>query len=646
MAYIFLEAEAFTKHGGWVIDCASMQQMGSAYLMAHGAGIPVADAVTEFEIPQDGKYFLYVRTRDWTAVWKKGSPAGRFQIQIDGTYDATEFGTNGENWAWQKGGVFPLNAGKHTLALHDLTGFNGRCDAIYLSDDPNDIPPDTPEALEKFRKERNGIKIQDVEKEYDLVVAGGGIAGIVTALAAARLGLKAVCIQDRPVPGGCNSSEIRVPLGGLTHIGPYPNIGNTVREIAPIYLMPGAMDAECYEDQRKIRAFKVRSQEEAELRLNESVVAVEKDPADPQVIQALITRSTLDGSERRYKAKVFSDCTGDGWVAFAAGTSWLYGSEGKDVFNETLTPPQGSTREVMGLSVLWTSVEEDTEQPFPDIDWGIDFTEDTCYYRTSGDWETETGQYRDQANECEYIRDYSLMTTFCNWSYLKNHSAKKAEYANRRINWISSCGGKRESRRFIGDYIMTQQDLEDVRQHPDGTACITWSIDLHYPEPENVRRFGEPFRSCAYHRWLTDAVPVPYRCLYSKDVKNLFLGGRIISMSHVAFSAVRVMRTLGMLGEVVAMAAKICRDHNVYPREVWTEHQEEFKQLMTEGINTPEQFHCFSGKNAERKESYHFKETGHLVYRESDPKEYGLPEQIQKDILQLKRHHLLPETGK
>lgn len=645
MAYIFLEAEAFAEHGGWVIDCASMQQMGSAYLMAHGAGHPVADAVTELNIPQDGTYFLYVRTRDWTAVWKKGSPAGRFQIQIDGRYDDTEFGTNGENWAWQKGGVFPLTAGKHTIALHDLTGFNGRCDAIYLTDDPNDIPPDTPEALEKFRKERNGIEIQDVETEYDLVVAGGGIAGIVTALAAARLGVKAVCIQDRPVPGGCNSSEIRVPLGGLTHIGPYPNLGNTVREIAPIYLMPGAMDAECYEDQRKIRAFKVVCPAPAELRLNESVVAVEKDPADPQVIKAVITRSTLDGSERRYKAKVFSDCTGDGVVAFAAGASWLYGSEGKEVFQETLTPPQGSIKEVMGLSVLWTSVEEETEQPFPDIDWGIDFTEKTCYYRTSGDWETETGQYRDQANECEYIRDYSLMTTFCNWSYLKNHSAHKSEYAKRRINWISSCGGKRESRRFIGDYIMTQQDIEEMRQHPDGTACITWSIDLHYPEPENVRRFGEPFRSCAYHRWLPDAVPVPYRCLYSKDIKNLFLGGRILSMSHVAFSAVRVMRTLGMLGEVVAMAAKICCDHNVNPRDVWTEHQDEFKQLMTNGIDTPEQFNCFTRIN-EKRESYHFKEMGHLAYRESNPRILGLPEQVQKDILQLKRHHLLPETGK
>lgn len=645
MANIFLEAEAFAEHGGWVVDCGSMQQMGSAYLMAHGAGVPVRDAVTEFAVTQSDCYDIYVRTRDWSAVWQKGSSAGRFHVLVDGKKCDCEFGTNGSKWAWQRGGRLRLTAGRHTIALHDLTGFNGRCDAIYLTSDDRDIPPDEGEELDLFRRERNNITVEEIETEYDLVVAGGGIAGIVTALAASRLGLKAVCVQDRPVPGGCNSSEIRVPLGGLTHVGPYPNIGNTVREIAPIYLEPGAMEPECYEDRRKIAAFNVGCKIQPELRLNESVVKVEKSPDDQQLIKAIITRSTLDGSERRYKAKLFSDCTGDGVVAFASGASYMYGSEGREVFGESMTPQQGSIREVMGLSVIWTSVEEKTFQYFPDIDWGIDFTEENCYYRISGDWETETGQYRDQATESEYIRDYSLMTTFCNWSYLKNHSARKAEYANRRINWISSCGGKRESRRFIGDYIMTQQDIEEMRPYEDGTACITWSFDLHFPEPENVRRFGEPFRSCAYHRWLPDAVPVPYRCLYSRDVKNLFLGGRIISMSHVAFSAVRVMRTLGMLGEVVAMAAKVCCDNNVYPKAVANQYLEELKELMKKGIPVPEQFACFDRSDRKR-ESYHFKELGQLLYDEADRRTLGLPEELQKDILQLKRDHLLPETGK
>lgn len=641
MARLFLEAESFADRGGWVIDCASMHKMGSAYLMAHGAGVPVADAVTEIELEQGGDYTIFVRTRDWSACWKRGSSAGRFALLIDGTDCGTIFGTNGEFWAWQRGGTVRLSAGKHTLSLHDLTGFNGRCDAIYLTTDPEDAPPDGGEELEDFRRDRCGIEVEDAPEEYDLVVAGGGIAGIVTALAAARLGLRSVCIQERPVPGGCNSSEIRVPLGGLTHVGPYPALGNTVREIAPIFLMPGAMAPECYEDDRKIRAFQVYCAGKTELRLNERVVRIETDPADPARITALISRSTVDGSERRYKGKYFSDCTGDGSVAVAAGASFLYGTEGRNVFGETLTPPE-STREVMGLSVLWTSVEEKTEQPFPDIDWGLEFTEENCYYRTSGDWETETGQYRDQAEEIEYIRDYSLMTTFGNWSYLKNHAVKKADFANRRIDWISSCGGKRESRRFIGDYIMTQQDVENPPGHLDGTGCITWSIDLHYPEPENLRRFAEPFRSCAYHRVYADYAPVPYRCLYSKDVKNLFLGGRLISLSHVAFSAVRVMRTLGVLGEVVAMAAKVCCEKEVDPREVGTLHLDRLKELMTAGVPVPEQFHC-SARG--RWESYHFKEIGHLGYTGSG-KTYDLPEQLQKDIEQLKRDHLFPETGK
>ena len=641
MAHIFLEAESFSDRGGWVIDCASMQQMGSAYLMAHGAGVPTADAKTEVEIASTGEYFIFVRTRDWSKVWKRGSSAGRFQLLIDGNCHPAVFGTEKAEWSWQAGGKVKLTTGKHTVSLHDLTGFNARCDAIYFTTDPGDIPPDEARQLAAFRRDRCNITITDDDTEYDLVVAGGGIAGTVTALAAARLGLRAVCIQDRPVPGGCNSSEVRVPLGGKTHVGEYPLLGNTVREIAPVYLVPGAMEPECYEDTRKIQAFKTGCAGSSRLRLNESVTGAETDPEDPARITALITRSTIDGSERRYRGKVFSDCTGDGVVAFACGAEFLYGTEGKDIFGETLAPAE-STKEVMGLSVLWTTIEENSPQTFPDIDWGIEFTEENCCYRTSGDWETEAGQFLDQAADCEYIRDYSLMTTFCNWSYIKNHSRKRAEYANRRINWISSCGGKRESRRFIGDLIMTQQDMEENRHYPDGTAAITWSIDLHYPEPENLRRFAEPFRSCAYHRHLTCQPQIPYRCLYSKDVKNLFLGGRNISLSHVAFSAARVMRTLGMLGEVTAMAAKICCTRNSFPREVGLLHLDELKELMKAGVPVPQEFNCASTRS---KESYHFKALGQLVY-DGSGKTYDLPPEIQRDIELLKRDHLFPETGK
>ena len=640
MNYLFLEAESFRELGGWVIDPSSMHQMGSSYLMAHGAGVPVADAKTEIEISEPGVYHIWARTRDWTAVWKRGTSAGRFTLWIDGVELPQILGTNQEQWSWQKAGSAALESGTHKIALHDLTGFNGRCDALYFSTDPGDVPPDGGAELEKFRRNKTGVEISDEPETFDLIVAGGGVAGTVTALAAARLGLKSILLQDKSVLGGCCSSEIRVPLGGCTHIGPYPQLGNTVREIAPLALRPGAYPAGWYEDRRNINAFLVECPGKAELRLNERVVAVETDPQNPALIRAVITRHTITGEEKRYRGRLFSDCTGDGFIAAAAGAKYLYGTEGREVFHESLAPEE-SSNEVMGLSVLWTSVEEDHAVPFPDIDWGVEFNEENCRYLTGGDWESETGQYRDQALEAEYIRDYSIMTTFGNWSYLKNHSKRRDEWANRRIDWISSCGGKRESRRFLGDYVMTQNDIEQEIIHPDATAAISWSIDLHYPEPENKRQFAEPFRSCAYHRGLPSFYPIPYRCLYARDVENLFLGGRLISLSHVAFSAARVMRTLGCLGEVVAMAAKVCVDEDAMPREIYEAHLEKLKTLMRAGIPVFEQFACPS---VGKWESYHFKELGYFHY-DADGRTHGLSEQTRADIRSLKKDHLFKHTG-
>ena len=179
MSSLFLEAESFRSPGGWVIDPAAMGQMGSAYLMAHGAGVPVADAETEFRLPEAGSHRVWVRTRDWTAVWKRGTPAGRFTLRIDGKELPEVLGTNGPRWGWQCAGEVFLPAGGHTVALHDLTGFNGRCDALYLTDVPGDVPPDGGEALEAFRREKCQVVPTDDPEFYDLVVAGGGIAGTV-----------------------------------------------------------------------------------------------------------------------------------------------------------------------------------------------------------------------------------------------------------------------------------------------------------------------------------------------------------------------------------------------------------------------------------------------------------------------------------
>ncbi len=611
MNRLLIEAESFAEHGGWLVETQSMLQMGSAYLMAHGVGIPVPDAKTTVDIPGAGNWTFWVRTRDWTAVWGRGTPAGRFTLHVNGNPLPQVLGTNGEHWAWQKAGTVTLAAGKIELALHDLTGFNGRRDAVYITDG-DDIPDNDNEKLVAFRRELTGTYPVDCPEEFGLIVAGGGMAGVCAAITAIRSGVKTLLIQDRSVLGGCNSSEIRVSLGGAPHANPYPNLGNVVDEIGPIMGSGATYPKAYYEDARKEMVFELHKKDLWRLELNTSVVGLEREG---DKITAVIARSALTGKETRYHAPLFADCTGDAVLARMMDCETLYGTEGRDVFGEQLAPEQGSD-EVMGQSVLWLT--EDTGAPvdFPLVDFGIEITEDNVLYVTGGDWEWESGQYRNQIEEAEYIRDYAVMALFCNWSFIKHKSARRDEWANRRITWVSPIGGKRESYRVVGDHVLPQQVIEEQVPHRDATAAITWSIDLHYPDPDHMEKFDEPFRSCAYHREIGAPYAVPYRCLYARDVSNLFLGGRIISASHVAFAAIRVMRTLGQLGEVIGMAADICLKHGALPRDVYTTHLDELIARMQEGVRVP-WYH--GGVPRNRAEYYHFKEIGFIHV----PRQYG-----------------------
>lgn len=599
MTRMLIEAESFRERGGWLIETQSMPTMGSAYLMAHGMGIPVADAVTETELPA-GNYTFWARTRDWTKVWGRGKPAGRFTLNVNGTPLETTLGTGGSEWSWQRAGSMTLPGGKVTLALHDLTGFNGRCDAIYITSG-DDIPREDAD----FRREITGMTVQDADEEFDLIVAGGGMAGTCTAIAAIRSGLKVLLVQDRSMLGGCNSSEVRVSLGGVPHAAPYPNIGNVVAEIGPIMGSGGTYAAEYYEDNRKKMAFELSKPDRWKLLLNTAVVDLERDG---NRITAVITRSCIDGSETRYRARLFADCTGDGTLARMMGCETMYGTEAESDYGETLAPKEASN-EVMGQSVLWLSSDTGAYSDFPEVDFGIEITDENVLYVKGGDWEWESGQYRNQATEAEYIRDYAMMAIYANWSYLKHHSARKAEYATRKLDWVSPIGGKRESYRVIGDYVLTQNDIEEKREHADATAAITWDIDLHYPDPKYIHTAPDPYRSCAYHRGIGEPYPVPYRCLYAKDAENLFLGGRIISCTHVAFAAVRVMRTLGQLGEVIGMAAAVCRENDCLPRDVYTTHFDKLAERMRAGVPVPAYHSYWPRSNDQR---YHIKELGML----------------------------------
>ncbi len=592
---IYLECGEFRKTGGWVIDTQSVEAMGAPYLMAHGLGTPVADAETVITLPRRGEWHFYARTRGWTKTWGRGTAAGRFQLLVNGTALEAELGTNSENWSWQKAGTCTLEAGELRLALHDLTGFNGRCAAVFLTQNPGMIPPDDTAELAAFKNQYFPAEIQDDPREYDLIVCGGGFAGTATALAAQQLGLKTLLIHDRGVLGGCNSSEIRVWLGGLTNLGKYPELGNITAAIGPICGKPPMKKkAELFEDDRKANLFR----EGENLLLNELLTGVEQNGRQ---ITAVITKNIRTGAVTRRKAALFSDCTGDAVLARLCGCETMYGREARTEYGEDLAPAEAD-RQVMGHSVLWETEMEDSPVDFPDIGWGLEFNEKNVLRRFSTCWDWETGQYRDQVRDIEYIRDYGLMAALCNWSYLKNHASGNDAWRNARLVWASAIGGKRESYRVKGDYVLTQCDIEKQVNHPDGTACISWNIDLHLPDPENEATFGEAFLACAFHHGIGKIYPVPYRCLYAKDMDNLFLGGRIISATHTAFACIRVMRTLGMLGEVTAMAASLCRKHGCTPRRIYSGYLSELQELMKHGLRL-RQDHGYLPRKEER---WHF----------------------------------------
>ncbi len=641
MNNIFIEAESFKFKGGWVTDTQSMEVIHSAYIMAHGMGVPVEDAVTDFEITQSGEYFVWALTRDWTAVWDVKDSAGKFKIKIGETELENTLGTNGKDWGWQLAGKVYLEKGENRIKLCDLTGFNGRCDAIYITDS-KEVPSSNINDIDQMRKNLNWKETVDLEKQYDLVVVGGGIAGICTALAALRSGVSVALINDREILGGCNSSEVRVCMGGMINLPPYPKLGNIVKEIAPVMGNPSVYPAEYFEDNRKLFAFEIPEGKKADYKLflGEAVTDVE---CIGDKISAVICTNTKTGFKTRIKGKNFSDCSGDGILARKSGCETMYGREAASEFGESLAPETHQNL-VMGQSIRWYTEESQQYVPFHDINWNLKFNDDSCLNCTSGDWEQETGFTRDMISETEYIRDYGLRAIYSNWAYQKNHFKQKEKFANLYLKWVSPFGGKRESCRVKGDYILTQRDIEEKICHEDTTACITWSIDMHFPEPTNLNEFGEAFRSFAYHRGISEPYPVPYRCLYSKDISNLFIGGRLVSTSHIAFSAVRVMRTLGELGEVVGLASAVCKKYGCTPRQVYTEHLEELKEMMTKGADSPDAFACSVGKE----EAYHFKDIGWWWL---DRSKAELPQNVEKfrrgvEFLGLSHKYPMPDEWK
>ena len=606
---VLVEAESFANLGGWVVDPQFMDIMGSPYLLAHGLGTPVTDAETMVTVPAAGTYRVWVRTKDWVARWKAPGQPGRFQLVINGQTLANTFGTVGARWHWQDGGTLEITQRRARLALHDLTGFEGRCDAILLSHDPDFTPPNADPEMAAFRRACLGFSDgPESAGDYDFVVTGGGIAGTCAALSAARLGLKVALVQDRPVLGGNNSSEVRVWLQGARNKEPWSRVGDVVAELEQrkrAHYGP-TNTAELYEDEKKLAI--VRAEPNIRLLLEHRVNGVE---AENGRIRAVIAHDIRTGKRIRIGGRWFADCTGDGCVGVLAGANFEMQPKGHmgpcNLWNVC---------ECKDTSALNTETSQSVDPTlFPRCPWALDLSDKPFPGRDKvkpdplklGGWYWESGFDRDPIKEMEYIRDWNFRAMYGAWDALKNVDKV---LPNHKLNWAAFILGKRESRRLLGDVVLTLDDLQRDRRFPDGCAPTGWSNDLHLADPKYSKGFeGDAFIArAAFGKFPAyqegRSFWIPYRCLYSRNITNLFMAGRNISVTHDALGAVRVMRTCGTEGEIIGMAASVCKTRDTNPRAIYEKYLGELQNLMRRGTGkTPaaQQPYTNQGERAPRR---------------------------------------------
>ena len=302
VASLLVEAESIEQHGGWSLDTQFIRHMGSPYLLAHGFGKPVADATATVAFPETGTYHVFVRTKDWVARWKSPGQPGKFQVIVNGLPLKETLGTKGSEWNWQDGGSVEIKDKNASVALHDLTGFDGRCDAIVFTKGTVP-PPNSSDILPAWRRTMLGLQEKPTLKSgYDLVVVGGGYSGMGAAIAAARMDCKVALIQDRPVLGGNGSSEVRVWAMGLIRRGKYPRIGEIVEEFADrAKKSPGTFEE--FGDAQKEAL--VRSESNIDLFLNQHAFQVDMDQSRISAVYAFDTKTS---EHTKFTGKLFLRC--------------------------------------------------------------------------------------------------------------------------------------------------------------------------------------------------------------------------------------------------------------------------------------------------------------------------------------------------
>lgn len=439
------------------------------------------------------------------------------------------------------------------------------------------------------------MPFQKKEFSADLCVIGGGLAGTIAALTAARKGAKVVLIQDRPMLGGNSSSEIRMWVRGARG---YCNRESGILsefEEENIYRNP-TLAHPLWDG---VLFGKIKENENITLLLNASVMdaAYENGQIASVTAWQLTTYTFLT-----VRARIFADCSGDSVLSYLTDAACRLGREGHDEYGETIGPEK-TDRMTMGMSILLQAREVDHPVTFIPPDWANVYETDRdfairpaedekfaltrdhkiCTEGTNLWWIELGGDTGDPTAFAEETRDELIRIAYGIWDHIKNRGDHGCE--NWELEWVGFLPGKRESGRYIGDYVLTQNDIESDRDFPDAVAYGGWPLDDHDPRG---------FRANSPHDFASRSIPttspyqIPYRCLYSANVENLMFAGRNISVTHAALSSTRVMGTCSLLGQAVGNAAALCVRYHCLPRELTGARIEELRRAqLDDGIMIP-----------------------------------------------------------
>lgn len=403
-----------------------------------------------------------------------------------------------------------------------------------------------------------------VDLKTDLLVAGGGLAGVCTAISAARHGSKVILLQDRSRLGGNSSSEVKMHVVGAScHKGrPGWRESGLLEELR----LEDAVNnpQRCWEMWDLLLYDKVISEPNIALLLDTTLF---RTITKNNRITEVWARSDRTEHLYRIEAPLFVDATGDSRLGLESGAEIRWGREARSEFQETLAPEKADG-ETLGSSILFTSRLYPRKMPFKPPVWARKVTKEHLHKRNTDSWEygywwIEWGGDKNPIRDNEQIRFELLSIVLGVWDYIKN-SGDHPNSEFYALDWVGMMPGKRGSRRMVGDHVLTEHDLTKSVSFEDAVAIGGWPLDDH--PPGGFDRADLPPNTSIKTK---DVFSIPLRSLYSKNIENLFMAGRNISASHVAFTSTRVMATCAVIGQAVGTAASLCRDHDLSPRALY-----------------------------------------------------------------------------